>query len=953
MFRWLLCCVCFWCLLDAFSPSVFAQRVDYVRDVRPILQQHCYRCHGEQRQRSGLRLDIKSEAFKGGDGWGESLIAGDPEESPLMQLVTADDRDMRMPPGKDGLPPEAIAVLRRWIAEGAHWPDGVDLAELEDRMDHWSFKPLVVTSPPAVATADWARGPIDRFVLAGLEQTGLSPSAPAEPLAWLRRVSIDLTGLPPTPDEARRFLERVATSPTAYEEAVDRLLASPRYGERWAQHWLDLVRYADTHGFEVNTERPNAWPYRDYVIEALNSDTPYDRFVREQIVGDAFDQDPATGFLVTASVLLPGQIGKDEASKRLARQDALDEIVNNVSQTFMGLSVGCARCHDHKFDPISARDYYSMQAFVAGVEYKERRVETGDAEERRRRAAELRERIAAIDQRLSDHVPLARPQTHAAGRTTSAKLDRESFPPQEARRTAVDALLNIDRFAPVTTDRVRFVVAATNTLEPCIDELEVFNVQGENVAAAERGTGLMVSGETMVANRHEAHFVHDGRYGNERSWLSNQDGAGTIELQFADLQTIDRVVWSRDRNGQFHDRLATDYHIEALVDGVWRRVADAGDRHGYDADAAPTRLADELRLSGLSDEGRRQVERQRKEKQSLEKAAAEAEQGPVAFAGRFRTPDPIHLLSRGDPEQPRDRVPPAVLSRFGEQTLAPDCDEQTRRLALADWIVRPDHPLTSRVLVNRIWQWHFGIGFVDTPNDFGRNGSRPSHPELLDYLADQFIRSGWSLKQLHRRIVLSSTYRQSAQHNAFAAQRDADVRLLWRFPRRRVEAEVIRDTMVAVGGRLERTMGGRGFDRFNKRGGLSGFTPVESFEGEGLRRMIYAHKVRREPDAVFGAFDCPDGGQSAPRRSESTTPIQALNLFNSTFTAEQSAALSQRLRRECGSDVDTQVARAFELVLCRSPTPTEQKEAGRLAAQHGLETMCRVLFNCNEFLFSP
>ena len=337
------------------NANPLTEPIDFVRDIRPILQTHCYACHAASKQKSNLRLDIKSEAFKGGDNYGPSIIANNSSDSPLLQLVTSHDPDEQMPPEGERLSPAQIATLKQWIDEGANWPDGVDLAKLEDRRDHWSFKPIQKPQPPIVQDQTWPRSDLDRFILQSLEHVHLRPALEATRVAWLRRVSFDLIGLPPTPEQVDNFLNDHRQD--AYEQVVDDLLRSPRYGERWAQHWLDVVRYADTHGFEVNTERPNAWPYRDYVIQAFNSDTPYDQFIRQQIAGDTLGQDAATGFLITASVLLPGQIGQDEPSKRLARQDSLDEIVVNIGQTFLGLSIGCARCHDHKFDPISAHEY--------------------------------------------------------------------------------------------------------------------------------------------------------------------------------------------------------------------------------------------------------------------------------------------------------------------------------------------------------------------------------------------------------------------------------------------------------------------------------------------------------------------------------------------------------------------------------------------------------------------
>jgi mono/diheme cytochrome c family protein len=913
-----------------------AADIDFVRGIRPILEQHCYECHGEKKQKSSFRLDVKAAAFKGGDDHAPDIVPGKAKESPLIQLVTSDDKDERMPPKGDPLTAAQIATLTRWIEQGAVWPDGVDLVKVVDRRDHWSFKPVTNPAPPETADKAWPRNPVDQFILARLEKEGLHPASEADRVTWIRRVTLDLTGLPPTPEEVERFVKD--TRGDAYEQVVDRLLASPRYGERWAQHWLDVVRYADTHGFEVNTERPNAWPYRDYVIRAFNQDVPYDRFIREQIVGDALGEDAATGFLVTASVLLPGQIGKDEPSKRLARQDSIDEIVNNIGQTFLGLSVGCARCHDHKFDPISQRDYYSMQAFVAGVEYLDRDLHTPEAEALRKEGKLLKSRIGDIDQQLSRFVPLANSGTE---------------------RPPVNARMNTDRFAPLKARRVRFTIRQTNNLEPCLDELEVFDTAGHNVALAGEGATATSSGDTVVADRHELKHINDGQYGNSHSWMSNEKGRGWVAIEFPEEHLIDRVVWGRDREGQYQDRLATDYVIEvADASGEWRVVADASDREPFQPSEKKKKKKKEpetpsFSTKGLSPEETAEANHLVGERAKVEAKLKQDESDGKVFAGKFRAPDDIHLLNRGDPEQPREEIVPAVLSALGTLQLPKETPEQERRRALAEWIASPQNPLTARVMVNRIWQGHFGTGLVETPSDLGRNGAKPSHPELLDWLASGFARSGWSVKQLHRLIVLSATYRQSNRIEPQTESRDADDRLLWRYPSRRLEAEAIRDSMLAVSGRLNLKMYGRGFDLFDKRGGLTGFEPVESFSGDGLRRMIYAHKVRREREAVFGAFDCPDAGQSTAHRRESTTPIQALNLFNSRFTVDESEALAARAKADAGDDVTAQVRRVWQLALSRDPDPAEMTEAQPVVRNYGLATICRALFNSNEFLYLP
>lgn len=918
-------------LVTLLTGSASATPIDFAADVRPLLVQHCYECHGSTKQRSGLRLDVKAAAFKGGEIYGPSIHPGQPGDSPLLKLVTSSDPTERMPPTGNGLTADEQALLERWIAAGAEWPDGIDTASLVDKRDHWSFKPVAGVNQQAGSETS-----IDQLIDARLHEHGLERSPEAASLVWLRRVTLDLTGLPPTPAEIREFAAQLAADGSAghreqvYAAVVERLLSSERYGERWAQHWLDVVRFADTHGFEVNTERPNAWPYRDYVIRSFNSDVPYDRFIREQIAGDALGEDAATGFLVTASVLLPDQIGADEPSKRLARQDSLDEIVMNIGQTFLGLSVGCARCHDHKFDPITARDYYAMQGFVAGVTYEDRELRTPAADAARKEIAGSRERLADVDRQLAWLAPLVG---------------------NGALRPMVTARVNTDRFSPTKARRVRFTVQATNSLEPCIDELEVFSVDGQNVALAKAGAVPRASGSSITVDRHELSFVNDGLYGNSRSWMSNQVGGGWVEVEFPEEHTIERVVWGRDREGQYTDRLPIHYVIEVADSaGEWRVVADSRDRKPFDPEQGP---AQAFPTDGLSPAEMEVVNTLRGQRSRLEQQIKASESQTRIFAGRFREPDDIHLLSRGDPEQPKEPVSPAVIEALGELKLSTETAEQKRRLALADWIASPANPLTARVMANRIWQGHFGSGLVQTPSDFGWNGTRPSHPELLDWLANEFIRGGWSVKRLHRLIVLSQTYRQASTVQPRAAEVDADNRLLWRFPSRRLEAESIRDAMLAVSGRLNLQMYGRGYNLFAQRGGLSGFTPIEQLTAENQRRMIYAHKVRRETEAVFGAFDCPDAGQSTAQRRASTTPIQALNLFNSRFTIEVSAAFAERVQADVGNDLSQQIDRAYELALGRPATAAEHDDAEPIVRQYGLAVLCRALFNSNEFLFLP
>jgi hypothetical protein len=920
---------------------------DFVHDIRPLLDKHCASCHAGEQAKSGLRLDLKAAAFNGGDGWGPAIVPGKADESPLVQFARGDDPDMRMPPAESDVPPLApadVARLVEWVNAGAVWPDGVDTATAVDKTDHWSFRPVERPPVPSVRDAAWPRNDIDRFILARLEAESLKPSPEADRRTWLRRATFDLTGLPPTPEELEQFL--ADTSPAAHERVIERLLASPRYGERYAQHWLDVVRYADTHGYEVNTERPNAWPYRDYCVAAFNADLPYDRFVREQIAGGEPGKEASTGFLVTAAVLLPGQIGADDVSKRAARQDALNDIIVNTSDTILGLTVGCARCHDHKFDPVTARDYYSLQAFFAGVEYGERVLQTPEALACRKELDAVRKRIGEIDRELPRYQPLAR-----AGHT----------------RPAVTANHTIDRIAPISARRLRFTILDTNAYEPCIDELEVFDTDGRNVALATAGTTPSSSGNLVTAGVHELEHVNDGQYGNGRSWMAATQKDGWVMLEFAEAVTIEQVAWSRDRTGKFKDRLPTAYRIEVSAgtkdaDG-WVLVADSTDRLPF----GTKNDKDQSLLAGLSSEERATVTAIEKERATLQGRASTLERDSRVFAGSFKQPHPVHLLNRGDAEQRKEELSPESPAVFANLvapvSLSNDAPEPDRRQALAAWLADPKHPLPARVMVNRIWQWHFGNGLVDTPNDFGRNGSRPSHPELLDWLADEFVTNGWSIKHMHQLIMNSATYRQASAMHPAGLGKDADTRLLWRYPPRRLEAEALRDTMLTVSGRLNLDMGGRGFDLFKSRGGLSGFPPIETFDDAGRRRMIYAHKVRMEKEDVFGAFDCPDAGQSMARRRQSTTPIQALNLFNSPFTIQESQAFAARIEADIAKEspehaadaepVRRQIDRAFQLAYARSPDAVEASASEAVVREYGLPTLCRVIFNSNEFLFVP
>ena len=922
-------------LADPAGDAAFRDRV------APLLAAKCGACHNATTAESGFRIDVRDLAAKGGDSGSTGLVAGKPEESELFVRISTDDKETRMPAEGDPLSAEEQRVIRDWIAAGAAWPD--DMATLpaallpageakpEKGADHWAFQPLKRPEVPESDAVLTASNPIDAFIAAKLRENGLSFNREADPRALIRRVSYDLIGLPPTPEEIAGF-EKACRSAGgvdgAYAELVNRLLASPHYGERWARHWLDVVRFAESDGFEMNRARTNAWPYRDYVIESLNADKPFDQFIREQLAGDALGVEPATGFLVGGP---KDRVGSpDPVLTANQRADELHDIVSTTGSAFLGLTVGCARCHDHKFDPVPQTDYYRLKAVFEGVQHGERIVEKPDM------LAARRQRIAELERQLAD----ARKRTAAL--ESAGKIN--SFGPQVSPRE------NTDSFDPVMAKFVKFTIHSTTGGEPCIDELEVFSTDGTNLAKGAKPTSSGVFAKGSNPN-HKLPFINDGQYGNSRSWISNQPGKGWVQLEFAKPGLIDRIAWSRDRSpsGDFSDRLVTKYEIAVSPDGQqWTTVASDADRIPYGSDLDPLQFS-----ADLSPNERAEVESLVESANSYQKQLAELKDIPKAYIGTFNpTPRATHRFFRGDPMAPREEVAPGSLTRLGSAwELPPNVKEQDRRTRLAEWIASPDNPLTARVIANRLWHYHFGTGIVDTPSDLGVNGGVPSHRELLDWLASELIAGGWRLKNLHRLIVSSRTYRQSSASEPKALAVDSGSRLLWRYPPRRLEAESLRDSILAVSGSLNTKLGGPGFDLFEPNSNyVKVYTTKTTFTDEDFRRMVYQSKPRSELDTFFGAFDCPDAGQVQPKRTVSTTPLQALNMLNGDFLLDQAARFAKRVQQEAGDDPARQAGRAFLLAFGREASPDEVTAGRTLIEQHGLPMLCRSLYNASEFI---
>ncbi|MEX0938414.1 MAG: PSD1 and planctomycete cytochrome C domain-containing protein [Pirellulales bacterium] len=1100
--------------LVAADPARTDAKIVFARDVQPILAEHCHKCHGPGKRESNFRLDDREVAFAGGDFGEPPIVPGDAEASPLIWYVSGEDESLVMPPEGERLTAAEVSTLRRWIDQGADWPDSADTDVSNVPVtDHWSFQPLTHPDlPPRTAAAENLKNPIDAFLQRKLLEAGLAPSPPADRITLIRRLYLVMHGLPPTPDQVDRFVND--TRPDAYDRLVERILDSPRYGERWARHWLDVVRFAETNGFETNTPRDSAWHYRDYVIRAFNEDLPYDRFVFEQVAGDTVGADAATGFIVGGAYDVVKS--PDPGLTMQQRQDELADMINTTSTAFLGLTVGCARCHNHKFDPILQKDYYAMQAVFAGVQHGERPLREQLSPEDIHRRAMLRNRLADVDQQLSKYEPpasfgdvivlddgaasrvtLHKPQAgqgvHPAGvdvgfaddlgdagrlpnvsdgrytwwENTSgedlisyqpgvtgrwriwlswgrgfdthdpraqyvldadgdlatrddqqevAVVDQQldaagsgeivdtplwsgfydagafelhpgsrlalrgstpgaavtadvvvleraddradgiatSIPPL---RPPVHTSRNVDRFPPIEAKYVRLHISATNASEPCLDELEIYSTGSadeppRNVALVSAGAVATSSGDYQGDPKHQLGHVNDGRYGNAWSWISNENGRGWVQIELPQAQRIERIVWGRDRQERYADRLAIEYVIDVATEpDRWTVVASSEDRAPYRAQRAPLAGYRFASRSAAIDED--ELARLIDLREELSAQLPDQEQHMV-YAGSFTPPGLTYRLYRGDPTAPREQVSPDGLSVLVDLPLPADAPEQERRVALARWIVDPANPLTARVMVNRIWHCHFGHGIVDTPSDFGANGARPSHPELLDWLAVEFIRSGWSVKHMHRLIMRAAAYRQSSAPRDEALAIDADSRLLWRFPPRRLEAEPIRDSVLQVTGMLRTEMGGPGYSVFQPNENyVRVYVPKVFYGPAEWRRMIYMTKVRMEQDAVFGAFDCPDAGQVAPERNRSTTPLQALNLFNSDFVLQQADLLAQRLRRDAPDDPPGQVRRAFQLLVARVPEPEEVGAAISVIDKHGLPAFCRAVLNTSEFLFIP
>lgn len=786
------------------DPSPPSATLHFDRKIAPLLTNRCLGCHDGREKKGGLDLTRSETATVGGDS-GPAVVGGKLHQSELWRKVF----ENQMPP-KRPLSDSEKEILKEWISSGAAWGTSPInpfqyTTEVRAGWDWWSLQPLKPVSLPAVKGNNWIKNGIDHFVLAELESQGLHPSPEADRRTLIRRLSFDLRGLPPHPTEVSRFM--ADESDDAYEKLVQEFLNSPAYGERWARHWLDLARFGESQGFERDRLRPNAWRYRDWVVLALNQDLPYYDFVRLQIAGDVVRPDNplaviATGFLVAAPWDEVGQAQQSAVMRAIVRQDELEDIIGTVSQTFLGLTANCARCHDHKFDPISQREYYQLSAALSGVRHGERESLTNGGREA------ARQRIELLDLKKSELIK-RREEIELPVRQSLGKV-------------------------PISDPAEKN--PATHPMPEAIPEFSLPDLLS--------------------------------RFSSEQ-----------------------RLHWN---------------------DLTWRI----------------SQIESEQRLLN----------------------------GGLTYAAVPRQSETTRVLARGNPATPGDTVAANGLSavsglpsQFG---LGFETPETICRQKLAEWVVDSRNPLTPRVVVNRLWHHHFGMGIVDSPNDFGFSGGRPSHPQLLDFLASEFLLRGSSLKSMHRLIVSSATYRQSSANQPVAFAKDAENRLLWRKSTLRLDAESLRDAVLTIAEELNPTMGGPGYQDFTTFTANSQFYEMTDPIGfEFQRRSLYRTWIRSGRNSMLDVFDCPDPSTTAPKRAVTTTPLQALSLMNNSFTLRMCERISHRVHMESGNRTPEMISGMYQRILQRSATSQELASATAFVTKFGSAAFARVLLNSTEFLY--
>ncbi len=925
--------------------------VDFEKQIQPVLEAKCLSCHNPNLRKGKLSLSTLSEIRDADEGL---LISGNHRDSLLHQVTIPLEPGEKpeMPKKGEALTEAEAKLLAEWIDEGANWPEGIVLREASKAdASWWAFQ--------ALRKFD-AKDSIDGFIDEKLSEKGLSRNDPASARELIRRVTYDLHGLPPSPEEAKRFEESTQSDfEAAYTALINRLLASPRYGERWGRHWLDVVRFGESKGYERNVILDNIWPFRDYVIRSLNEDKPFDQLITEHLAGDVVgkgnpDIEVGTVFLVAGPYDDVGN--KDAKAAAIIRANTLDGMITATGSAFMGLTVNCAKCHDHKFDPIEQKDYYRLRAAFEGVKQGER--------------------VMAKAEDRKAHAELIKPLNDEKGKLNKAIKELENAAAKrvaespsilpEVTRSKMDRTGTTDEFPSVLAKAIRLTPYSNdsnpNANSVRIDEFEVWTDETEsrNVALSSNGGTAEAQGRKVedsaenAANAYGPVLVNDGEFG--KRWISS--GNPTLTIHFSKPEKINRVVYSSDRPAELPTLpkmvFVGEYKLEVSTDSEnWKIVSESWNRPPLNKLFLRSR---QLRF-GASKEEKSKLASLKKELSTVEAKLGAIKPLPTVWAGNFVQPEkPTHLAVGGDPNKPADEVVPASFAKLPKEVpayaLTSKTPEAERRHELAKWICHPDNPLTLRVLANRVWHYHFGTGIVNTPSDFGYMGGKPSHPELLDFLASRLKKHSWKWKPLHREILLSKTYRQSADYRKEAASIDADSRLLWRVPPRRLSAEEIRDSILTIAGKLNlNAAGGPGFRLYKfTQDNVCTYFPLDHHGPETWRRAVYHQNPRAATMDLLTDFDCPDPALATPRRATTTTPLQALTLMNHSFTTEMAGFFAARLEQDA-EDIAGRVNSAFQLAFGRPPTEHEREAAVKVVRDFGLPALTRTLLNSNELIY--
>ncbi|MES2737304.1 MAG: PSD1 and planctomycete cytochrome C domain-containing protein [Verrucomicrobiota bacterium] len=995
-----------------------AQAVDFVADIQPIFEKRCYGCHGGSKQEAAFRLDHKPSALKGGD-FGLAIKPGHSADSLLVHAIEGRNPKMKMPRKGDPLSAEEIGKIKAWIDAGAEWPDSASVS-LETKVDHWAFKAPVKQPLPA------AIHPVDAFIQQRLTSEGLKSSQEAAPETLIRRVSLDLTGLPPTPEEVTAFVQDFKSSPQAYERMIEKLLASPHYGERWGRHWLDAARYADSNGYEKDPMR-HIWFYRDWVINAFNRDLPYDQFIIEQLAGDQLpkatqDQIVATGFLRNSMINEEGGVDPEQF-----RMEAMFDRMDTIGKSILGLTIGCTQCHNHKYDPISQAEYYQMFAFLNNDNEPWRVVYTSSEQMQR---AQVLQGIQDLENKLKhEHADWPQRLEQWAAQVkgslpawTTLKFEDDPSGGEKAIRQKDGSIL-AQGYAP-TKSHVKFVVnlkdsernAGTAPRTITAFRLELLN--DPNLPAY--GPGRSIKGMAALTE-----FTGEIKIGDKLTPLKFIKATA----DYGEPENTPLVQYARDKEADKDHRVTgpVTYAIDGDAKTAWGIDAGPGRRNvprkavfvlekplvvtpdmeltvglsmkhgGWNSDDLQTLNLGRYRISStdLSDAAadplpaavRTWVEK--REDASMKDAGI-----PAPVFAYFRTTVPewksineeietlwkqhpegtttlvldgrdeprmTNLLKRGDFLKPGEQVAAGVPAMLNNP-LTKDADGS--RLTFARWMVSRQSPTTARAWVNRVWQAYFGAGLVDTPEDFGLQGSLPSHPELLDWLAAEFMDKGWSNKELHRLILTSATYRQESKVTPALLEKDPYNRLLARGPRFRVEGEVVRDIQLAVSGLLNPQLGGRSVMPpapeylFEKPVSYAPFPWKVEVDNQKYRRSVYVFRRRSTPFPFLGTFDVPNGETACVKRARSNTPLQALMTLNETLSMEAAQHLARRMEKAGAGDDAKAIAHGFSLCTSREPTAKEaalltdllQRQRQVKAAEEAspMVVVARVLLNLDE-----